>query len=363
MKIPSSFKSTIKCATVTAGAILTTSLTNCGGGDGDSDRTIRPKSLEEVVLTLGGQVSFEFIRSSNSTNAENNGDTETGTFIYTVNASSSPTIQQNSINDFPITIGWPVSIGSASYQYTPINDSSGELLLTTNDSTFSNFSLAKVETDNNGNERVVNPGNHSYWSGTVKLIVSWQDNGNASSADVRMEDDSSTDVYVNSIGGTPVTVSSTSLTTAQFTLATGGALPLNYDPPFDADKRDSKISPTSVGGNSIFFNDLSNSNKDFTLQLTSKGSVIGAQVDDSGSTVYIDHLGDTIINAADYTYDRVTGSDGAILELSGGSPQDGSITLEFTSADTDTQNAGGTYTTSNGDSGSFVMFNEDSIFF
>ena len=60
-------------------------LTHCGvgGGSGGSEATIRPKTLDGVVIRLDNAVSFEFVRSSSSAAALNDGEEETGTFYYT----------------------------------------------------------------------------------------------------------------------------------------------------------------------------------------------------------------------------------------------------------------------------------------
>ena len=129
MKILSSLKSTFKLVAVSSAVLATTSLTNCGGGNSsDGTATVRPKTLDGLKLALpGGTATFQFTRGRSSMNAEDNGDVETGSALYTGN---------NFDKDF-ITLGgqnmevfFPESVGSASYAYTPINDNSGELRIT-----------------------------------------------------------------------------------------------------------------------------------------------------------------------------------------------------------------------------------------
>jgi len=59
-----------------------------------------------------------------------------------------------------------------------------------------------------------------------------------------------------------------------------------------------------------------------------------------------------VINGADYTYEQVSETENAELILSGGTNNDGTIILTFTSPATDNQDASGTYTSTSTTGGS-----------
>ena len=343
MKILSSLKSTLKLAAVSTAAIATTSLTNCGGGgsaSGDGEYTLRPKTLEGVTLSLANSVSFEFIRNSSSSAATENGDTEFGGMLYTANANA---FTANSIDNFPLEIVWPTNIGPSFYTYSAINDTSGVIVVTASNFTFtglfpenSHNYFSNVAVDANGGS-------------SARMIVSFLDNGGyADQADIRIEDPENPLADVN--GGT---VNSTVLTNGQFTVG-GGALIASYNTNDDFDNRQSKMSLATIGGNTITFTDDTDTTDNFSLQLTS--SATGSlDYDDLGQTVYFDDVGTITVGAADYMYQRILGTDNASLILSGGTENDGTVDLLFLSPFSDYQSSAGVYTTPSGNTGTFVI--------
>ncbi|MEO1857849.1 MAG: hypothetical protein ABGY95_10880, partial [Rubritalea sp.] len=293
-----------------------------------------------VTLSLANSVSFEFIRNSSSSAAIQNGDTEFGGFLYTAGATS---FTANSIDSFPVEIVWPTKIGPSSYTYTPINDTSGVIVVTATDFTFT----AEGDHSYFSNDAVGSNGESS-----ARMIVSFVDNGGyADRAEIRIEDPEDPTADVN--GGT---VSSTVLTEGRFTVGSG-ALTANYNPNIDSDNRQSKISPAALGGNSIIFTDDVADGNNFTLQLTSSSNG-NLEYDDLGTTVYLDENNQPTIDAADYLYKRTLGTDNASLTLTGtddSTPNiiNGTIDLLFLSPVTPYQTASGTYTTPDGKTGTF----------
>jgi len=334
MNILSSLKSILKLATVASTALITTSLTNCGGGSAggdDESYTLRPKTLEGVTLQLANSVTFEFVRDSSSSAAINNGDTEFGNFLYTA---ASDTFTANSLDNTEEEIAWPSSIGSALYTYTAINDSSGVIVVTT--------SVIDLKFGTNGD--------HSYFSKddgngntSARMIVTFIDTGGfASTADIRLEDPED-----------PFTV----LTSGAFTVD-GGALSANYNIPID-DNRQSKLSPETIGGNNIIFTDDSDPTFNFTLVVGVGLSTI--DYDEIGETAYLNDMGDVTVNAAPYFYNRILGTDNASLILEG-TDNSGTTNLLFLSPPTTPyQTASGSYTTPNGRKGTFVFRNSGGV--
>ena len=342
MNILSSLQSTFKIATAITAVIATASLTNCGSGSAsdDSTYTIRPKTLEGVTLTMPGDAaSFEFIINLGSKTARNNGNTEFGGFIYNRISFSS---LLNTIDNQTLTQHWPASIGSATYRYTAINDTSGEIIL----------SAANV---NHIDAEFPIPDNlHHYFdpvvttngTSSIRLIVSFEDNaGSVAEATVRMEDPDQPFLLDGS--------STTSIFTGSFA-AEGAPLAPNYNPVFDIENRVSKIALASLSGTNIIFTDSVDDSDNFTLQPSATATGVNF-IDEIGQVAYLDDMGDIKIGAADYTYDRTAGTDSANLVLTGGTPDDGTIVLTFISGSSAVQEASGVYTTSSGKSGTFTV--------
>ena len=348
MKILSSLKSTLKLATVASAVIATTSLTNCGGGsaaDGLESATIRPKTLENVKLTMpGGAVSFEFIRNSASTGAGDNGMTEFGGIIYT---KSDKSTDLTTIDNTVLTIHWAEGLEGTTYTYTAINDTSGEITITASNV---NHTLEPFDPALRLHHLFDNAATTNGVS-SARLIVSFEDNGgSAKDATIRMEDP---DEPLAEDGAGPG--SSTTVFGGTFTV-NGTALPTNYNPNFDGPNRVSKIALASLHGKVIRFVDSTAAASNFTLLPIALASAVN-DVDEIGQTTYLDSADQFVTDSADYTYDRTNGTDSGIMILTGTAPAAGTFVLNFLSPSTATQSASGVYSTSGGRQGTFTAQN------
>ncbi len=240
------------------------SLTNCGGGGGggrdESPPTVRPKTLDGVVLTLGGNVRFELVRNIGSAPAISNGDVETGDFFYTLGG--------NQLRTYPNTNGdnsdvrYPDSITNASYSYRAINDTAGILTLTgfgVNDLVTSGGFAA-----NNGSfVYLFNNDSNGIENRNVVVDLTFSQNGatvSVNSATVRQP------------GGDPLF--DNVIIPTNVSLATGGQVPTNYNPVVSP-LRESRIVPETLDQRLIrFTNGIPDPTLDFTIQFTSDSGVI-----------------------------------------------------------------------------------------
>lgn len=103
-------------------------LPSCGGGGGDdADQGIRPSSLNGVTLDFGGaRLTF----TSPSPNTLGTGTEVGGIFYERLNESEETYIPTDSATLDAIALSWPFDLaGTTYYEYTPIDGSSGRLLI------------------------------------------------------------------------------------------------------------------------------------------------------------------------------------------------------------------------------------------
>ena len=345
MKILSSLKKGLKFAAVATAIIATTSLTNCGGGSGGGgSTTVRPKTLDDVTLTMsGGNATFEFIRGSASGRAIDSNDIETGTFVFSSTSTRAP---YRSVENGFVDVIWPRTVGVTAYTYRALNDTSGELTLAVGTDTQWNIITG-------GTIGTFTP-DYSYFDGRIVsgaagpsslvMLVSFD---GSSTAGIRLDDPD------NPTAGTG---SSSTFTTGSFTVG-GQPLPANYNPTNSSTTQVSEFSLPEITGTNIEFVDTASTANSFSLLPTSTATTVSGEV---GQTIYRDNAGTALGGAADYSYALDAGTDNATMILSGGTPVDGTITLTYTSAASNSdgsqiQQAGGSYTTSSGRSGTFAV--------
>jgi len=295
-------------------------LSNCGGGGGDridtSPPTIRPKTLDGVVLILDTSVRLEFIRSTGTPGAIANGDVETGAFIYTLGGLQLRTYRNSTGGNSDVR--YPDEVSTAAYSYRPINNSSGVLTLTAVGSSdlittgifgADNGSFVYLfESDSNGIE------NH-----VVVMDVTFTENGSFITSNA---------ATVSIPGGNPQF--DTVLIPTTVSLAAGGLVPTNYNPLLDPNRK-SKISPESLNNKRFqFTNGIPNPSLNFTIQFASEAlGPIVTNIDEIGLGL-LRVNGAAVDRAVNYTYTRTGGTDDAILVLSSSNTTfDGRYTLRF----------------------------------
>ncbi len=334
-------------------AVMT--LTHCGsgsaGGD-DSPPTIRPKTLDGLVLSLDTNATIEFIRNSGTSAAVLSGDVETGTFIYTPTASYNTIRAYDNLNGDQSNFRYPASVSTASYSYRAINESSGELTLTGTGTIGSTYTgSAGGEILNESWIRLFvssSPQSNLSGSKVARLIISFTSSGSFVTSNT---------VTLSLPDSAFVTTLDTVRIPTAIKLTTGGAVPENYNPVIDP-LAPSKIAPASLSGLlMVATNGTPDPTKDFTLQFVAHASGItgtsGSQPDEVGQLtlrVYntdVPSILESVTSAANYTWKRTGGTDKGVLVLSGipdvvSLPFDVSINGTYTLEFLGTQN--GTYT-------------------
>ncbi|GAA5495808.1 hypothetical protein Rhal01_01987 [Rubritalea halochordaticola] len=343
------------CKLCAASAVVGSSLTmtNCGGGvsASGSNFTIRPKTLEGLELTLDGPtLKLTFARSATSDSANKSGDSEFGSVLYNYDGD---TQVHTSVASTPIDAVWPHNVGEISYEYVAINDSAGELRLNVNSADYI------IENDAMHGVNRVGPNVNSdinvfYFSGdltmsTTRFLMTFTNDGsNLQKVAIRVEPDDETTVRVvnddNDADFTGLlTLDQLSFLT-EGTLkiaASGGPVPTNYNV-FDNgnDLVVSSIPNASLSGRTVFF--TPDAADPFSLACAANAS--GAfDVDEIGQCIYREDGGTIITNSADYEYDRLPGLDAAELKLSQTLTIDGTYVMTYTSPESETQRAAGTY--------------------
>jgi len=229
------------------------------------------------------------------------GDVETGTFIYTLtglNHRALPNVGGNNTN-----MHYPDAVSTATYSYRAINETSGILTLTgvaIDDLTITggvnpagNFShLQMFEADSNGFDALV-----------VEIDISFTSNGTTVTSDtITLRQPTSALVNTFDTVRTPSTV----------LLATGGGVPVNYNPTIDPN-RPSKIALASLGNRLFrFTNGIPNPALNFTIQFTSQSTNAGTET----GTGLLRLAGAPVDDAVNYTYTRINGTDNATLVIS-----------------------------------------------
>lgn len=352
-------------------------LASCGSGHGGEDgpATVRPKTMDGIILKLGNNsAQMEFIRNSSSSAVINSGDEETGTFIYTSFVGVTNLRYYDNVAGSQSNLLWPQTVAIASYKYRAINESSGVLTLTGTGSIQNivytagngfiyNDSLVVPFVRGSYNDALPLPSLGYDLTKVVQIDLTFSSNGTYASSDtVTLSLPESTMVNTFDTVRIPSTVS----------LAAGGAVPLNYNPVIDP-LRPSLIAPASLSDRLMTAkNGIPDPTKDFSIQFVAdatqpNGSGSGSQPDEVGHGL-LRVAGSAVDVALDYTWRRIAGTDSGELVLSN-IPDDvllpfdnslnGTYTLNFLgtengtyagAVDADTLNAADV-------SGSFIMLN------
>ena len=322
-------------------------LTSCGGGGGEegdtSPPTVRPKTLDDLILSFDGNVNFELVRTTGTVGALRTGDVETGTFFYTRNGNE---LRQypNRGNDQSDT-HWPDEIANASYTYEAINETSGILTLNgtgVNDLTTSGGMMNAL----NGSYTFLF--NYASDEGAADLldplvpihqvVVDLTFSGNGETI--------ISNVATVAIPGSTLPQYDIIYVPTAVTLAGGGPVPENYYPILDA-ARPSKIAAASLDGLIFnYTNGIPDTTLDFTIQFVTQATFPNKKnetdPDETGQGLMkVD--GVALSGAVNYTWRRINGTDTGILVISGiggGDPTtfNGSYTISFDGVDN------GTYT-------------------
>ena len=116
---------------ISAAIVSTLVLSSCGGGgsgSNDPNFTERPRTLDDLILTLDDTaIALEFRRSSTSPREASIANPETGSVGYTFvnDGNEEASIGLGTV----MQIAYPQTLQSLSYSYQPINDVSGLLTL------------------------------------------------------------------------------------------------------------------------------------------------------------------------------------------------------------------------------------------
>lgn len=297
-------------------------LSNCGGGGSgsgsdNSPPTVRPKSLEEITLTLDGTVKFSFFPNRNS-QALRSGDIETGSFTY-VRAGAQVRVYPNAAGTRS-NIVYPDSVSSASYTYRAINDSSAVLTLTANGNNDSTFTGIKESIFGIGYADLFDTDSFEIPNNVVNIDLTFTGNGSFIISNI---------ATVRIPGGDPAY--DTALIPSSIGFTFGGFVPANYNPIIDP-LRESRIAPASINNKLFNFrNGDSDDNLNFTIQFTSDNSQTDIVESEVGAGL-LRISGIAIDNAINYTYERIPGTDDATLVISNADNTfDGSYTLRFSS--------------------------------
>lgn len=326
-------------------------LTHCGGGggSGSSEATIRPKTLDGVVIRLDNAVSFEFVRSSSSAAALNDGEEETGTFYYTSSVGLVNLRNYDNIAGSQSNLWWPQSVASAKYTYRAINASSGVLTLTGIGSIQDTYFSFDWGTGRVLNDSAIIPFlRGSYYdtttsfdydeTNTVRMDLTFASNGSTVSTNM---------VTFSLPESTMVNTFDTVRISSVLSLATGGDVPEDYNPSTSY-SRESKIAPASLSDRLLkATNGIPDATKDFTIQFVADkvGTSSTSQEIGRGLLKVKDSTGTfvSVTIALDYTWKRTSGTDDGELVLSN-IPDDASLPFDVSLNGTYTLNFSGSQT-------------------
>lgn len=278
--------------------------------------------MDGIILNMdNNQATFEFVRNSGTPAAVNNGDVETGTFIYTNQRAGISLTSYDNLNGDKTNFQYPLSVTAATYSYRAINDSSAVLTLTAS-GTFDFFITSQP-----GSNFVFNDSwiqlffSHSPLvtvanSRVAELAITFSDQGSFVTSDVvTLRLPNSPVVSTLDTVRIPTTVS----------LATLVPVPTNYNPAV-TERAPSRIAPASLSNRLMSAtNGIPDTTKNFTIQFVSDGSVTDTSADSQeigrGILSVFDSTlvppGLTAVGIAlDYTWRRIPGTDRGELVLS-----------------------------------------------
>ena len=329
------------------------SLSSCGGGSSDSSTaTVRPKTLDGILLNMDNCAQFEFLRNTGSSAALKSGDIETGTFIYTPKVSNDNLKNYDNLNGDKSNFRYPMSVSAATYTYRAINDSSAVLTMT-GTGTFDVFFSGTSIILNQSWIRLFYTYSPQSITGVTRIVevgLTFSSNGSYVTTDsITLKLPESPLVSTYDTVRIPTTAS----------LAVGGAIPVNYNPVIDP-LRPSRIVPASLSKRLMKgTNGIPDPTKDFTIQFVADtAGVLGV-----AKSTMPDEVGHAILSvwdptlpipglravstALDYTWRRIGGTDKGELVLSN-IPDEASLPLDISLNGTYTLNflgaESGTYT-------------------
>lgn len=307
-------------------SLLALGLASCGGGGGgdsdDSAETVRPKTMDGIILNMdNGQATFEFIRNSGTGSAVNNGDVETGTFIYTNQRAGISVTSYDNLNGDKSNFQYPLAVTTASYSYQAINDSSGVLKMT-GAGYFDLFITIKPGSTYVYNNSFIqlffahSPETNVANSRTAEIAITFSDKGAFVTSDiVTLKIPESPFVSTLDTVRIPTTIG----------LGTLAPVPKNYNPAV-TERAPSKIAPASLSNRLMrATNGIPDATKDFSIQFVSDATVVDTAADSEeigrgilsvyDSSVFPPAL--TAVGIAlDYTWRRIPGTDRGELILS-----------------------------------------------
>jgi hypothetical protein len=345
-------KSLILASALFGSAVL---FSSCGGGGGGNDdggtETVRPKTMDGIILNMdNSQATFEFIRNTGTNAAVKNGDVETGTFIYTNQRAGISLTSYDNLNGDKTNFQYPLSVTAATYTYRAINDSSGILTLTAS-GVFDFFITIQPGSNFVFNDSWIqlffahSPLSTVANSRIAEIAITFSDKGSfVTSETVTLRLPESPLVSTFDTVRIPTTIS----------LATLVPVPKNYNPTI-TERAPSKIAPASLSNRLMrATNGIPDPTKDFTIQFVSDALVqdTSAGSEEIGRgilSVYDPSLtppGLTAVGIAlDYTWRRIPGTDRGELVLSNipdnpsfafDTSLNGTLSLNFTGAETGT---------------------------
>jgi hypothetical protein len=355
MKILSSLKSTFKLAAMTSAVLATSSLMNCGGGSANSDATatVRPKTLDQLRMTVNGLFNVEFRKASNSSIAEQNGQQETGAVIY-VQVNENLTL--TSITGKNVICYAPNTLGSATYTYTAINDNQGEIRIVGNTPTYPRLVDPTTIIVDEGWDIFPTDGAVPGTDSTLVFNVTFATDGNTITGLNNLLF-APTDIAnaVTFVGGAVTTEDLTIQTAGTLTVAaTSEPVPVNYG----GTGVDNTLANESLDNRTISFTPNTGAFYSVDFATTSQLPLVNNVSSESGKVIVKGSGGLVIVSESTYSYSTIPGTDNATLTIDSdsGTLADGTYTLDFTSVESPPQNASGTYSMG-GVSGTFTVNN------
>ena len=316
----------------------------CDGGFDSGSDLIRPQTLEELVITTPAGDTFEFVRSFSSDAAEDNGDIERGSFIYTsggTNVQLYPSLSGDNSD-----VQFPDSVNLATYEYLAVNDTSGVITLN---------GVGVNDLDQTGTFSASN-GSFAFFFNSDSLFLPQ----NQVIVDVTFISDGSNITDITStwaIANSGLPDIDTVVIDASLSSTVSTSIQNGHNPELDLE-RESRLVPDTFTGLVFVFTDDDGTEPEVRLQFQADpGNVTVLNVDETGQALLRVNNG-VVIDGVDYMAERTEQTSDVELVLSGpGNPQEGTYTLEFESLDsgivTQTSGSGALLT------GRFEVFDSD----
>ncbi len=363
-----SFKSPpLKLMAISAAFVSTLVLSSCGGGGSSSeDFSERPRTLDDLILTLDDVgITMEFRRGSTSPTEATAANPETGSVAYLVprfNGNEETSLGLGTLME----IHYPQTFQTLSYTYQPINDISGLLTL--------NAISGQFLFNGNGNGRPSVPFANTNRATHISLFpsailqpnVQWSPNflltfinDGVSITDVSIlaRPQNVTNINLFGIGNIPLAIQpiviigapAPPLALANFAdgaYSTGGQLRVNTGAPVPVNYTQEELTGTiadmSLDDLRFVFTPTTTDptnlvaviSPQFTIAFSNAEQAFSSDFDEEGNATYSFTLGTDPIGNLTYEYDFTDGTDIATLVLSGNVPRatTGSYTLNYTSS-------------------------------